>query len=281
MRQIAIYGKGGIGKSTAASHLSYFFAEQGARVLQVGCSPKNDSTHTLMRGEFPIAILDTLREKDFDYDNIGPHEIVYESPISFDSGGRIYCAESGGPEPGVGCGGKGVIEAIETLEKMDILRKYGIDHVIYDVLGDVVCGGFSLPIRQGYAQETYTVMSGELEAVYQVCNVSKAIVRFKTRSGAKLGGIIVNLRRGKNEKEIVTDFAKRLGTQIMGILPYSQTIKECMGSGKTVFEMAHDSKESKVYREIGERIYHNKDLVIPTPMSFEELYQWWLSVIEQ
>lgn len=281
MRQIAIYGKGGIGKSTAASHLSYFFAEQGARVLQIGCSPKNDSTRTLMRGEFPHAILDTLREKDFNYDNIEPHEIIYESPLSFDSGGKIFCAESGGPEPGVGCGGKGVIEAIETLGKMNIIKEYGIDHVIYDVLGDVVCGGFSLPIRQGYAQETYSVMSGELEAVYQVCNVSRAMVRFKTRSGAKLGGLIVNLRRVKNEREIVTDFAEKLGTQIMGILPYSQTIKECMGSGKTVFEMAADSEECKIYREIGEKIYQNKDLVIPTPMSFEELYEWWLSVIEQ
>lgn len=174
-----------------------------------------------------------------------------------------------------------MIEAIETLGKMDILKHYGINHVIYDVLGDVVCGGFSLPIRQGYAQETYVVMSGELEAVYQVCNVSRAIERFKTRSGAKLGGLIVNLRRVKHEREITTDFAKKLGTKIMGILPYSQTIKECMGSGKTVFEIAPDSEECRLYREIGEKIYHNKDLVIPTPMGFEELYQWWLNMIEQ
>jgi len=281
MRQIAIYGKGGIGKSTAASHLSYFFAEQGARVLQMGCSPKNDSTCTLMRGVFPHTILDTLREKDFNYDDIEPRDIIYESSISFDSGGKIYCAESGGPEPGVGCGGKGVIEAIETLEKMDILDGYKIDHVIYDVLGDVVCGGFSMPIRQGYAQEIYVVMSGELEAIYQVCNVSKAIDRFKTRSGAKLGGLIVNLRRVKNEGEIVIEFAKKLGTQIMGVLPYSQTIKECMGNGKTLFEMSPDSEECKIYREIGGEIYRNKDLVIPTPMSFEELYEWWLIAIDR
>ena len=281
MRQIAIYGKGGIGKSTVASHLSCFFAEKGARVLQIGCSPKHDSTRSLMGGVFPHAILDTLREKEFDYDTIEPREIVYESPLTFASGGKIYCAESGGPEPGIGCGGKGVIEAIETIGKLDILNEYQIDHVIYDVLGDVVCGGFSLPIRQGYAQETYPVMSGELEAVYQVCNVSKAIDRFKTRSGAKLGGLIVNLRRVKNELDIVTDFAKKLGTQIIGILPYSQTIKECVGSGKTVFEMAPDSEECTLYREIGERVYHNKDLVIPTPMSFEELYQWWLGIIEK
>ena len=281
MRQIAIYGKGGIGKSTVASHLSYFFAEQGAKVLQMGCSPKNDSTRSLMRGEFPRAILDTLREKDFDYDVVEPHEIIYESPISFNSGGTIYCAESGGPEPGIGCGGKGVIEAIETLEKMHIIDEYEIDHVVYDVLGDVVCGGFSLPIRQGYAQETYPVISGELESVYQACNVCRAIARFKTRSGAKLGGLIINLRRVNNEMEIVTDFAKKLGTQIMGILPYSQTIKECVGSGKTVFEMASDSEESKIYKSIGEKVYHNKDLVIPTPMSFEELYEWWLGVFDK
>lgn len=250
-------------------------------MLQMGCSPKNDSTRSLMRGEFPRAILDILREKDFDYDAVEPNDIVNQSPISFDSGGMIYCSESGGPEPGVGCGGKGVIEAIETLERMHILEEYEIDHVIYDVLGDVVCGGFSLPIRQGYAQETYPVISGEFESVYQACNVSRAIERFKVRSGAKLGGLIVNLRRVNNEMEIVTDFAKKLSTKIMGILPYSQTIKECVGSGRTVFEMAPDSEESVLYQRMGEAIFNNKDLVIPTPMNFEELYQWWLGIFDK
>jgi len=278
MRQIAIYGKGGIGKSTVASHLTYSLAERGMKVLQVGCSPKNDSTRSLLT-HFPHTILDVLREKDFEYDEVAPEEIVYTSPLRFPDGGRVYCAESGGPEPGVGCGGKGVIEAIETLTRQDIFEDFGLDVVIYDILGDVVCGGFSLPIRQGYARETYVVASGELEALYQVTNVSKAIKRFEKRSGAKLGGLVINLRRVANEREMVRDFADRIGTQIIGIIPYSQTVKECGGEGKTVFAGAPDSDEAALYRQIGEAVYNNTDLTIPRTMDFEELYEWWLQYV--
>lgn len=279
MRQIAIYGKGGIGKSTVAAHLSYTLAERGLKVLQIGCSPKNDSTRLLLT-EFPPTILDVLRKKEFDYEEVEPEEIVYESPLRFQSNGKVYCAESGGPEPGVGCGGKGVIEAIETLNHLHIYATYNLDAVVYDILGDVVCGGFSLPIRQGYARETYVVASGELEALYQVSNVSKAIKRFEKRSGSKLGGLIINLRRVRNEQQIVADFAARIGTRIIGIIPYSQMIKECGGQGKTVFTHAPDSDEAGIYKEIGNNIFDNKNLVIPRTMDFEELYEWWLGHIK-
>lgn len=279
MRQIAIYGKGGIGKSTVATHLTYSLAEKGLKVLQIGCSPKNDSTRYLLN-VFPRTILDLLRTKNFDYDSIRSSEIVYESPHSFEKGGKIYCAESGGPEPGIGCGGKGVVEAIETLHRLNIFKNYSFDVVIYDILGDVVCGGFSLPIRQGYAQEIYIVTSGELEALYQVSNVSKAIKRFEARSGAKLGGLIINLRRVKKEIQIVTDFARMIGTQIIGIIPYSQIIKESGGIGTTVFVSAPASEEAKLYREIGDRILNNRDLAIPRNLDFKELYEWWLKYIE-
>ena len=278
MRQIALYGKGGIGKSTVASHLSYAMAERGLKVLQVGCSPKNDSTNQLL-ATFPPTILDVLREKEYEYDELQLEEIVTESPLPFEQGGKIYCAESGGPEPGVGCGGKGVVEAIETLTRLKVFENLSIDVVIYDILGDVVCGGFSMPIRKGYAQETYVVTSGELEALYQVTNVSKAIRRFKKRSGSKLGGLVVNLRRMKNELEIVNDFADLIGSKIAGIIPYSQTVKECGGQGKTVFECAPQSEETTIYRKIGEDIFSNKDLTIPNPVDFKELYNWWLKHI--
>lgn len=278
MRQIALYGKGGIGKSTVASHLSYTFAARGMKVLQVGCSPKNDSTYLLLP-DFPPTILDVLRKNDFQYDDIEPNDIIAESPLDFPNSGKIYCAESGGPEPGVGCGGKGVVEAIETIIRLEIFKKLGIDVVIYDILGDVVCGGFSLPIRQGYAQETYVVTSGEFEALYQVTNVSKAIKRFEVRAGSKLGGLIVNIRRVKNEHEMVQDFARKLGTQIIGTIPYSQTIKECGGQGETVFRCAPDSPEAALYREIGQKVFENKNMVIPNTIEFEELYDWWLKYI--
>jgi len=278
MRQIALYGKGGIGKSTVASHLSYTMAERGLKVLQVGCSPKNDSTNQLLSG-FPPTILDVLRKKEFEYDELELDDIVTESFFKFSEGGKIYCAESGGPEPGVGCGGKGVVEAVETLTRLEVFKTLGVDVVIYDILGDVVCGGFSLPIRQGYAQETYVITSGELEALYQVTNVSKAIRRFEKRSGSKLGGLIVNLRRMKNEQKLVNDFAELIGSRILGIVPYSQTIKECGGEGKTVFECAPDSEETGIYRKIGEDIFNNEDLVIPNAVSFKELYSWWLPYI--
>lgn len=278
MRQIALYGKGGIGKSTVASHLSYTFAERGLRVLQMGCSPKNDSTYLLLP-DFPPTILDVLAKNDFMYDDLEPEDIITESPLQFPDGGKIYCAESGGPEPGVGCGGKGVVEAIDTIKKLNIFKELAIDVVIYDILGDVVCGGFSLPIRQGFAQETYVVTSGEFEALYQVANVSKAIKRFEVRAGAKLGGLIVNLRRVKNEQQMVADFAAKIGTQIVGVIPYSQTVKQSGGDGQTVFQSAPDSEESKLYREIGQAVFDNKHLVIPNTLEFEELYDWWLPYI--
>ncbi len=278
MRQIALYGKGGIGKSTVASHLSCTFAERGLKVLQMGCSPKNDSTYLLLP-DFPPTILDVLSKNDFMYDDLEPSDIVTESPLRFPAGGTIYCAESGGPEPGVGCGGKGVVEAIETIKKLNILKALSIDVVIYDILGDVVCGGFSLPIRQGFAQETYVVTSGEFEALYQVANVSKAIKRFEVRAGSRLGGLIVNLRRVKNEQQMVADFAAKIGTQIIGVIPYSQTVKQCGGDGKTVFECAPDSLEAGIYRGIGQKVFDNTHLVIPNTIEFEELYEWWLPYI--
>ena len=279
MRQIAIYGKGGIGKSTVAAHLSYTFADRGMKVLQIGCSPKNDSTRSLL-DDFPKTILDVLREKEFDYEAVEVKDVVYESPLVFKNGGKVCCAESGGPEPGVGCGGKGVVEAIETLSRLNVFKNFNFDIVIYDILGDVVCGGFSLPIRQGYAKETYVVASGELEALYQVTNVSKAIKRFEVRSGAKLGGLIINLRRVKNELQMVKDFAAKIGTQIIGIIPFSQVVKECGGEGKTVFTLAPDSEEATLYTGLGDAVLANKNLVIPNTVDFEELYEFWLQYFE-
>ena len=275
MKQIAFYGKGGIGKSTAATHVAYAVANESNTVLQVGCDPQADSTANLLEG-FPKPILDVLAEHDFEYEDIGILEILVQSPLSFDNGGSVFCTEAGGPEPGVGCGGKGVIEAIKTLKHLKVFDEINPDLVIYDILGDVVCGGFSQPIRDGYAEEVYIVTSGELEALYQAVNVMGAVRRFSTRSGAKLGGLIVNLRGMKDEQRIVTEFAERLGTHVIALNPYSQLIKECSGAAKTVFEEHAESAEAENYRKLAATILNGDcELTVPGTMTFEELYDWW------
>jgi len=279
MKQIAIYGKGGIGKSTIATHMSYATANQGKTVLQVGCDPQADSTANLL-DKFPKPILDVLAAHDFEYEDISVAEILIQSKLPFDNGGSVFCTEAGGPEPGVGCGGKGVIEAIKTLRSLEVFAELQPDLVIYDILGDVVCGGFSQPIRDGYAEETYIVTSGELEALYQAVNVMGAVRRFSTRSGAKLGGLIVNLRGLKDEQQIVTDFAERLGTRVIAINPFSQLVKECGGDAKTVFENHPDSPEAEQYRQLATIIMDGDvELTIPGTMTFEELYEWWSGYI--
>ena len=279
MKQIAIYGKGGIGKSTAATHLSYATANQGKTVLQVGCDPQSDSTANLLT-KFPKPILEVLAAHDFEYEDISIAEILVQSKLPFDNDGSVFCSEAGGPEPGVGCGGKGVIEAIKTLKRLNVFDELHPDLVIYDILGDVVCGGFSQPIRDGYAEETYVVTSGELEALYQAVNVMGAVRRFSTRSGSKLGGLIVNLRGLKDEQQIVTDFAERLGTRVIALIPFSQLIKECSGAATTVFEEHPDSVEAEEYRQLAATIMNGDcDLTVPGTMTFEELYEWWSGYI--
>jgi nitrogenase iron protein NifH len=276
MRQLAIYGKGGIGKSMVSSHISYALSKKGLRVLHVGCDPKHDSTRLLLNGNMPDTVLETLREKDFKVQSISMDEVVFESPLSKECQGEIYCAESGGPDPGLGCGGKGVVEAIETLKHLNVFEKLKLDVVLYDVLGDVVCGGFSMPIREGYADEIYIVSSGEIEVLFAASNIFKAIARFNPRSGAKLGGIIGNLRELKNEKNILNGFAEMLGTQVVGFIPYSEKIKQCSGKGVTLFQHAPDTPECDSFRQLTDTIWNNQNFSVPKSISFEDLHAWWL-----
>lgn len=275
MRQLAIYGKGGIGKSMIASHISFALANnKGLRVMHVGCDPKHDSTRLLLKGKMCTTILDTLRKNNFAVNSVKRDDIVFETPLSL-SCGKIFCAESGGPDPGLGCGGKGVSESIEALIKMNVFKELELDAVIYDVLGDVVCGGFSMPIRQGYAEETYLVSSGELEALFAASNICKAIARFTSRSGSRLGGIIGNLRELKNEEEILKHFADKIGTQIMWFIPYSEKIKECSGKGLTLFQLYPDSLECEAFARLAENIWNNQIFSTPKGINFEELHEWW------
>lgn len=275
MRQMAIYGKGGIGKSMVSSHITFALASKGLRVLHVGCDPKHDSTRLLLKGKMPQTVLGTLRKKDFDVKKLVMEEVVFDSPLNDTCSGHIFCAESGGPEPGIGCGGKGVVEAIEALKYLNVMEVLKLDVVLYDVLGDVVCGGFSMPIREGHADEVYIVSSGELEVLFAASNICKAVSRFNSRSGVQLGGIIGNGRELKNEETILDQFSKKLGTHLVGFIPYSEKIKECSGKGLTLFQHAPDTAECEAFRQLAESIWNNKELSVPTSFTFEELHAWW------
>jgi len=281
MRQLAVYGKGGIGKSMVSSHISFGLADRGLKVMHVGCDPKHDSTRLLLRGKMPKTVLDTLRRKNFEVKSLNREEIVFDSPLNSECNGKIYCAESGGPDPGLGCGGKGVIEAIEALQQLNVYKELALDVVLYDVLGDVVCGGFSMPIRQGYAEEIYIVSSGEIEVLFAASNICKAVSKFTGRSGARLGGIIGNLRELKNEEEILSKFAEMMGTQIVGFIPYSERIKECSGKGVTLYQLYPESKECDAFRTLTKNIWDNKRFSIPNSINFEDLYKWWRTIVKK
>ena len=180
MIKIAVYGKGGIGKSTTVSNVAAVFASQGLRVMQIGCDPKADSTVLLRHGEKVETVLDLVRTRK---ENFTLEEMAKEGFAG------VCCVEAGGPSPGLGCAGRGIIAALEILEKKGAYEKYRPDVVIYDVLGDVVCGGFAAPIREGYASKVLIVTSGEKMALYAANNINNAVKNFEDRSYAKVYGI--------------------------------------------------------------------------------------------
>lgn len=262
MKQIALYGKGGIGKSTTSANLSAALSGMGLDILQIGCDPKRDSTRMLMHGTFIPTVMDLVRER-------GDAELSL-SDIEFGGFNGVRCVEAGGPEPGVGCAGRGIIATFQLLEKFGALKG---DVIVYDVLGDVVCGGFAMPMREGYAQEIYLVTSGELMSLYAANNICKAIKRLagRAKSKCRLAGVICNAKGQPKEEELVAEFARRVNSNLIEFIPRDRVVQLAELNRKTVIEYEPASAQAGCYRSLATRVMENTGLTIPTPLEIDEL----------
>ncbi len=264
IKHIAIYGKGGIGKSTTTSNISAALAEAGYRVIQIGCDPKSDSTNTLRGGNYLPTVLDSLRDSS----NVKIEDI---SVVGFKG---VLCIEAGGPVPGVGCAGRGINAAITLLQELDLFEKFKPDVVLYDVLGDVVCGGFAVPIREGITDKVYVVSSSDFMAVYAANNLFKAISKYAPTGGAQLGGIIANSVLTPYAKPLINDFASRTGTKVVQYVPRSSIVAQSELHGKTVIEANPDAEQADVYRALAKYIIEDQEAAVPNPLSVTELRDW-------
>ncbi|MBN8188943.1 MAG: nitrogenase iron protein [Salipiger thiooxidans] len=263
LRQIAFYGKGGIGKSTTSQNTLAALVELGQKILIVGCDPKADSTRLILNSKAQDTVLHMAAEmgsvEDLELEDV--LKVGYQD---------IKCVESGGPEPGVGCAGRGVITAINFLEENGAYED--VDYVSYDVLGDVVCGGFAMPIRENKAQEIYIVMSGEMMALYAANNIAKGILKYANSGGVRLGGLICNERQTDKELELAEAMAAKLGSKLIHFVPRDNIVQHAELRRQTVLQYAPDSKQADEYRQLAQKIHANSGKgVIPTPVTMDEL----------
>ena len=261
MRQIAFYGKGGIGKSTTSQNTIAALSENN-RIMIVGCDPKADSTRLMLHCKAQTTVLHLAAER-------GTVEDIELDEVVIPGYNNVLCVESGGPEPGVGCAGRGIITAINFLEEEGAYEN--LDFVSYDVLGDVVCGGFAMPIREGKSQEIYIVTSGEMMAMYAANNIARGILKYAHTGGVRLGGLICNSRNVNCEAELITELARRLGTQMIHFVPRSKQVQEAELRRMTVIEYTPNHPQADEYRALANKIEKNEMFIVPTPISMEEL----------
>jgi len=245
MIKLAVYGKGGIGKSTTVSNIAAALAQKGLKVMLIGCDPKADSTISLHTGKEIPTVLDLVRTRKNDF--------TLEEMTAVGYAG-VVCAEAGGPTPGLGCAGRGVIAALESLNEKGAYEVYQPDIVIYDVLGDVVCGGFSMPMRDGYADKVFIVTSGENMSMHAAANIALAVEHFRDRGYAELGGLILNRRNVKNEDDKVLELAGDINSKIVGTLDRSDTVQDAESLQKTVIEAFPNSDMANQYRKLADNI---------------------------
>ncbi|MFZ0257232.1 MAG: nitrogenase iron protein [Gammaproteobacteria bacterium] len=263
IRQCAVYGKGGIGKSTTTQNLVAAMAEAGKKIMIVGCDPKADATRLILHSKAQATIMHLAAEQG------SVEDLELEDVLR--AGYRdVRCVESGGPEPGVGCAGRGVITAINFLEEEGAYEE-DLDFVFYDVLGDVVCGGFAMPIRENKAQEIYIVVSGEMMAMYAANNIARGIVKYASSGSVRLAGLICNSRMTDREADLIEALAARLGTQMIHFVPRDNVVQRAEIRRMTVIEYDPTSKQADEYRALAQKMIDNKKFVVPTPLSMDEL----------
>ena len=263
IRQCAIYGKGGIGKSTTTQNLVAALAEAGKKVMIIGCDPKADSTRLILHSKAQNTIMEMAAEA-------GTVEDIELEDVLKVGYGDVRCVESGGPEPGVGCAGRGVITAINFLEEEGAYEDE-LDFVFYDVLGDVVCGGFAMPIRENKAEEIYIVVSGEMMAMYAANNISKGICKYATSGNVRLAGLICNSRNTDREDELIMALAEKLGTQMIHFVPRDNIVQRAEIRRMTVIEYDPTCNQADEYRTLAQKVIDNKLFVVPEPATMDEL----------
>lgn len=255
--RLALYGKGGIGKSTTAGNVSAALAADGYRVMQIGCDPKADSTRIPMRGERITTVLDAMREAEAAGREVRLEEVVRTSPDG------VLCVEAGGPIPGVGCAGRGIVAAFDLLKQLDAYALYRPDIVIYDVLGDVVCGGFAMPLRGEHSDAVMVVTSGEMMSLYAAANILHAVSSFRRRGYARFAGLIANLRDVEGEERRIEEFCADEDAWVVGTVPRSQAIQQADERCVPVGEIAPDSTSWKAYRALASLVAGMADGSVP------------------
>lgn len=267
--RIAFYGKGGIGKTTIASNISALFAKCGKTVLHIGCDPKADSTRLLLQRRVP-SVLQQLQQKD----RLSREDMLFTGAYG------VQCVEAGGPEAGSGCAGLGITTAVEELREAGVFEE-NWDVIVYDVLGDVVCGGFSVPMRRHYTDQVYVVTSANYMSLYAANNILKGIVRYSGKEEPLFGGFLFNHIRGEIDGKIAAAFAEQTKADALLYMVEDNQIACADFKGKLFTEVFPESESAQSLLGVTEAIQSKKMCRPPVPMDAEEMEAFGKRIAEE